>query len=285
MSDADRYAFARLGIRNYANDWDVRMEAVLVRKGLWSGVVRVVVSDTNSDGSAKTLAEMDLERRRIIATRDASKMAEARAEMILRVEPSQLTHMTSPDPMIIWETLERVHRATGFATKLAIRRQFLQASKLDSETMEAWIGRIQSMVLRMEYSGIVVTPQDKILAMTMGLPAAYEAVIINFDATPPDALTVEHVINRLLNEETRQQSNVDNTIPLPPSVNDHDPNNVAFIARRLAASSQSCYFCDKKGHFKSECPERLRWEELKRKNPTETAAAVEYDSDDYDGVW
>jgi hypothetical protein len=47
----------------------------------------------------------------------------------------------------------------------------------------------------MEYTGIVVTDQDKILAFTMGLPATYEAVVINFDATSPADLTVEHVIS------------------------------------------------------------------------------------------
>ncbi|KAJ7748069.1 hypothetical protein B0H16DRAFT_1319926 [Mycena metata] len=151
--------------------------------------------------------------------------------------------------------------------------------------MEAWIGCIESMVLRMEYTGVVVTNQDRILALTMGLPSSYEAVIINFDATPPADLTVEHVISRLLNEETRQQSlDGDTTIPLPTDI-DHDPNNVAFAAHRLGGSLQSCYFCDKPGHLKSDCPERLKWEQSK-KNSTTTAAAAEYDSDsDYDGVW
>jgi hypothetical protein len=208
-------------------------------------------------------------------------MAEARAELVLRVEPSQLAHMTSRDPMIIWQDLQHVHRAAGFATSLALRRQFLTVKKLNSETMEDWIGRVQSMVLRMEYTRIVVTDQDKILAFTMGLPTTYEAVIINFYATPPDALTVEHVISRLLNEETCQQSTTSST----PTNTDHDPNNVAFTARRIVASGDyTCYFCDKKGHFKSDCPERLCWEQSKKK-ATETAAAVDYDSDDYDGVW
>jgi hypothetical protein len=256
------------------------MEAILVRKGLW-GVVQIVVSDTNSDGTEKTVVEMDMELRTLIATRDATKMAEACAELVLRIELSQLAHMMSRDPMIIWQDLQHVHRAAGFATSLALRRQFLTAKKLDSETMEDWIGHVQSMVLRMEYTGIVVTDQDKILAFMMGLPATYEAVIINFDATPPDALTVEHVISRLLNEETRQQSSTSFT----PTDTNHDPNNVAFAARHIITSGDhTCYFCDKKGHFKSDCPERLHWEQSKKK-ATETAAAVDYDSDDYDGVW
>ncbi|KAJ7125744.1 hypothetical protein C8R43DRAFT_830390, partial [Mycena crocata] len=50
--------------------------------------------------------------------RDGTKMAEARAEMILRVEDGQLAHMTSRDPMVVWETLERTHRAPGFAMQL-----------------------------------------------------------------------------------------------------------------------------------------------------------------------
>ncbi|KAJ6470923.1 hypothetical protein C8R45DRAFT_762484, partial [Mycena sanguinolenta] len=72
--------------------------------------------------------------------RDTGKMAEARAELILRVEDGQLAHMTARDPMEVWENLERLHRAAGFATSLALRRKFLTAKKMAEETMEAWIG-------------------------------------------------------------------------------------------------------------------------------------------------
>ena len=47
-------------------------------------------------------------------------MAEARAEIILRVEDGQLVHMASRDPMEIWQTLERIHQAAGFATSLSL---------------------------------------------------------------------------------------------------------------------------------------------------------------------
>ncbi|KAJ6493160.1 hypothetical protein C8R45DRAFT_825154 [Mycena sanguinolenta] len=139
MSDDNSTRFARLGNTNYA-EWAMRMEAALVRRGLWN------------DG--------------------------------------QLAHMTARDPMEVWENLERLHRAAGFATSLALRRKFLTAKKMAEETMEAWIGRIQTLVLRMEHAGIEVTGQDQILALTMGLPPSYDAVIINFDATPPEQLTV-----------------------------------------------------------------------------------------------
>ncbi|KAI0038685.1 hypothetical protein FA95DRAFT_1469218, partial [Auriscalpium vulgare] len=75
-----------------------------------------------------------------LAKRSASKMAEARSEMILRVEGSQLAHMRSRDPRQVWDSLRMVHRARGFATSLALRRSFLTARKKTTQRMVAWIG-------------------------------------------------------------------------------------------------------------------------------------------------
>ncbi len=72
-------------------------------------------------------------------------MNEARAEIILRLEDSQLSHcLRSDDPRAIWLVLESVHRAAGFATSLALRRRFLTLKK-GSESMQAWIGKIQAL--------------------------------------------------------------------------------------------------------------------------------------------
>lgn len=279
MTD-ERTVFQRLGNDNYA-EWAMRMEAVLTKRGLWS-MVEVLVSRFNADGSEKTENEITAERVVKIAKRDVEKMAEARAELILRVEDGQLSHMTSRDPLVVWENLQRMHRAAGFATSLALRRKFLTSKKTDNETMEAWIGRIQTMVLRMEHADVVVTDQDKILAFTMGLPPSYDPVIINFDATPPDQLSVEHVISRLLNEETRQLSSATPAAPTDPI-----DEAMAVTTARQTPTAAACFFCDKKGHFKSNCPEKLAWETAKKKRGVDaggTSAAVEFDSDS-EGAW
>ncbi|KAF8226388.1 hypothetical protein L208DRAFT_1302220, partial [Tricholoma matsutake] len=114
----------------------------------------------------------------------------------------------------IWEMLHWVHQAAGFATSLALCRKFLTAKKEDTQSMQTWIGVIQSLAFWMEEARIEVADQDKILALTMGLPNTYNAVIINFDLTPANLLTLDHIITRLLNEETRQVSQA-------PVTNDH----------------------------------------------------------------
>src|SRR5258708_6740089 len=116
----------------------------------------------------------------------------------------------------------------------------------------------------MEHTGMEVTAQNQILALTMGLPSSYDAVIINFDATSPEQLTVNHVITRLLNKETGQTSSLGsftNTTPSDAAVDEA----LAVIAARRDAADITCFFCDKKGHFKSDCPEKLAWESSKRK--------------------
>ncbi|TFK62047.1 hypothetical protein BDN72DRAFT_827862 [Pluteus cervinus] len=154
--------------------------------------------------------------------------------------------------------------------------------------MQSWIGEIQSMAFRLERAGRTVDDEDKILALTMGLPASYDAVVINFDATSADELTLEHVIARLLNEEQRQLGVVEKDL-----MASQDEANAVAVARARSQSksassdSVSCYFCDEKGHYKSDCPARQLWLKAREKKKGATVALVEElgsDPED-DGVW
>ena len=69
-------SFPRLNETNYT-EWSIRMEAQLIRLGLWNQVVCDVESTTTED-DAKAKDKW-------LKKRKAAKMAEARAEIILRV--------------------------------------------------------------------------------------------------------------------------------------------------------------------------------------------------------
>jgi hypothetical protein len=86
--------------------------------------------------------------------RAKKKIADAYAEIVLRVEDSQLAHMRSHDPEIVWDTLAEVHRARGLATRLALRRQFLTSVKGTEEVMSAWVGHVKAMSHRLEDIGV-----------------------------------------------------------------------------------------------------------------------------------
>ena len=105
--------------------------------------------------------------------------------------------------MEVWESLRSVHQARGFATTLALRRQFLTSKKKASQSMESWVGEIRRQALAMKMARIDVSDIDMILALTMGLPTAYDNLILTFDSIRPEFLTPDFIILRLLNEETR----------------------------------------------------------------------------------
>lgn len=274
-SNVSTVRFQNLGDANY-DKWSPRMEADLIRKNLWDGIIEIIV-DPKDKTPEQIAAEFELKK----SKRKAQKMAEARAEMVLRVDDGQLSHMRSKDPMEIWANLRDVHRARGFATSLALRRKFLTAKKNDTQTMQAWIGNVQSLAYTIEEAGIPVTDQDKILALTMGLPPSYDAVIINFDSTAPSELTFQSVITRLLNDETRQLSSAlpvpIPTAVIPDTIRIKSEENVAFAANsRGSRSDVTCHFCDKKGHYKTECREKQKWEDSKN-----TSAHVANDLDEW----
>jgi hypothetical protein len=157
--------------------------------------------------------------------------------------------MRSEDPLEVWETLKGVHCACSFVTSLALHRKFLMAKKLDGQTMAGWIGSIRSQVFTMEGAGIDVSDQDTILALTMGLPSDYDTVIINFDSTPTDQLTMDNIVTHLLNEESRHASITTPAVTLK-TVKDEA---FAVTTTRAPCLDVTCHFCNKKGHFKSEC--------------------------------
>ena len=85
--------FANLNESNYA-EWSLYMRSTLIKKGLW----RVVEgSESHPLGSPNSKAVKAFDRRQ----------AEAHAEIVLRLEPSQLPHAHSTDPYVLWEELQR----------------------------------------------------------------------------------------------------------------------------------------------------------------------------------
>jgi Zinc knuckle len=111
----------------------------------------------------------------------------------------------------------------------------------------------------------------------MGLPPSFDNVIINFDFMSPKTLTLDLVIACLLNEEVWQ-------ITATPLLKEDDQikmelDEVMAVSHAKTISEVLCFFCDAKGHYKSDCPEQKAWEKSKLKK-TSTAAGVWESSDD-----
>lgn len=280
--------FPKLNDSNYAF-WSIMMNALLIRNKLWFGAVDVRTSKLASDGKPLPEAEYLAKYEAALLARDVEKMAESRAEMILRVEPGQLSHMLSEDPREIWRALKEVHQAEGFATTLALRRKFLTSKKSPMQSMTDWIGVIQTLAQQMRSANITVEEMDTILAITIGLPSSYEPIVISFDAMDEKDLTLRYVIKRLINDEFRQHSGITSPSKSPVKEEEEVGTMNSDSAMSVDHSNVKCYFCDKKGHIKQDCKRKKAFEawesQQKGKERASAAAAHESDSEESSGNW
>lgn len=235
MGNDTNSGFDKLNDSNHGT-WKKLEKALLVRKGLWD----VVSGDeTLPSGSPNTKAVRAFRKRQ----------AEACAEIILHVEPSQLPFIEDDDPKVVWDNLAAMHQARGMATRLTVRRKFWKLEKGEL-TIQGFISEARSVANQLNDIGVTVDDEDIILVLTGGLPPSYDNFVVSLDSTPPSNLTLEYVITRLLNEEARQLGTT------PPKAESSE-RNVAFAAdvkRRLAFIT--CFNCQKKGHFASDCPDK-----------------------------
>ena len=214
----------RLGTQNYL-EWALRMEAKLIRRGVWS-VVKPVAPEENSKQS-----------------HEQEKLDLARALLIEGVEKSQLVYLQEEaDPRKIWAQLKKVHRSRGLATRMSLKRRMFLTSKGEGQSIQDYISTILGIQWELKDLGIPLGDDEVILALTTGLGNAYETLVVALDSTPEKELTLELVIQRLLNEETRQNIGTEE------------------YSSAYAVSSRNCWECGEAGHTKANCPKRKKVE-------------------------
>jgi hypothetical protein len=189
MSISDEfYPFPKLNDNNYTS-WSTRMRAVLIKKNCWSLVSGTEILSASADASKRAAFK--------------KRQDEAYSELILAVEDSQLPHMDSDDPKVIWDELAKVHHAGGLSTQLAAVRKFVRMEKKADQSMSSWIGEVRALTQQLERVQIKLPDIFPIVVLTAGLPQEYEPVVVALDGV--DKLTLDVAIARLLNEEERQR--------------------------------------------------------------------------------
>jgi len=232
--------FANLNESNYA-EWSLYMRSTLIKKGLWKVVEG---SETRPLGSPNSKAVKAFEH------------CQAEAH-VLCLKLSQLPHAHSTDPHVLWEELQRMHRAQGFATCMTFCRRFNMMTKRADQSMGSWIADVQQATFRLKEVGYIATDEDKILVLTQGLPPSYDPFIISLDAAIANgntadnaSISLEVVKARLLNEESRQRA-----AHLVTS-----PDSVALAVTTIGSKpchpleQITCFHCGEKGHYQINCP-------------------------------
>jgi len=111
--------FPKLNDTNYA-DWCYMMAATLSEKDLWDVVDSSLTCQVSSPNHKAVRAFV-------------KKQQLTCAKLILSVKVSQLPHTHYDNPKAIWDGLQKVHQACGFATHLSLHCHFLNMHKQDDQ--------------------------------------------------------------------------------------------------------------------------------------------------------
>ncbi|KAJ3557877.1 hypothetical protein NM688_g1234 [Phlebia brevispora] len=217
-------------IRNYI-EWAIRVEAELIRKKLWYNVVYI----EGEPAEGLTIEERDTWWKAKLAKRSKEKM--------------------SRDPMESLGGFEEGSRCSGLGHhSWRLRRHWWRMVKGEKESMSAWIGRVKGAVHQLVEIGVQVSDEDRILVLTNGLSSSYDSFVISLDATPVHELTLEVVINRLLNEEVRRENrseqDVEDRARLETAVMLARGSSGSGIA--VKAGARTCWSCGEVGHGQGE---------------------------------
>lgn len=170
------------------------MKAILIKQGYWSLVSGTEALTTSIQADADKLAAF------------TQRQLEAYSELILAIDDSQLAHMDSEDPKVIWDELAKVHGAQGLSTQLTAVRKFVRMKKKADQSMSSWIGDVRSFSHQMKRIDIILPDIFIIVVLTSGLPPEYEPVVVALDAIDSTKLTLDTTITQLLDEEERHIS-------------------------------------------------------------------------------
>jgi hypothetical protein len=226
--------------------WKILMEAVLVRKQLREVALGLTLRPTGPPNAVRAWDR---------------KNQEARAELQLAVEWDQLSHMTADDASEIWTELERIHRSTGFTTRMALKRKLWKMKMKDGQRMASWVADVKGVVFQLAQIGVLVPDEDIILALTNGLSSSYENLVLTLDSTPSNTFNLNYVIGRLRTEEARQCLELGSSDRLDTT--DQALAITRDRPRRTGLAHITCYGCGIKGHYQANCPT----------NPTPSRAA------------
>ncbi|KAF8582101.1 hypothetical protein K439DRAFT_1305742, partial [Ramaria rubella] len=103
---------------------------------------------------------------------------------------------------VIWNSLCSIYIARGLGSRMALMRHFFAMRKDGDQSMRKWVASVQHTAWKLGEVGATPLQEHIILVLTSSLNNDYTPLIISLDSLPPRQLTVEYVVQQLLNNES-----------------------------------------------------------------------------------
>lgn len=168
----------------------------------------------------------------------------------------------------MWDRLKIIHEQRSAVNKVALKQQFFSYKMSESDTIAQHISKIESMSQALSDVGEPIAELDKIAKILGGLPAKYGSFVTAWDSYDENKQTFDNLTARLLKEKKRLSQVEEVTtafsaikVDKVDKVSNKTQIKASYLnkqnKRSVDKTNVECYFCHKKGHFKSECRKLL----------------------------
>lgn len=241
-----------LDVDNYAT-WSVRMRLLLTHKGVWAAVKEG--TGNPNDQKALALIGLNVKDHHLMTIAECNTAKEA------------------------WETLEKVYKAKSNARKLQLRRELNSLKKEPSEPITKYVSRAKALQSDLLATGHEVKSCEVAWSVLAGLPKEYETVvtILESSETEPE---LDTLLPKLLHVEARLAkegaSKGDAAAYAAHGFQKHQSTKPPRKKGQTGGSrsNKECFYCGKKGHFKSDCFKKKRDEAAKGESASSQVALM-----------
>ena len=243
----DSVHFDPLDVDNYAS-WMPQMKYFLIGKDLWDVVETGVVDDSDKKKDRKAIAAIGL-----------------------RVKKHHLnTVEQAGSAKGLWETFQATYKAKSNANRIALRKQLNTLKKLPSEPITKYVDRAKTIWSDLTATGTEMPETEVTLLILTGLPKEYEVVATVLETSSTE-LKIDAIIPHLLSVEQRSNSTQE-SVPVyaardvrnqPARHQQRSTGAPAQDRSYRRSSGTKCFYCNKLGHIKADCRQRIKDEQEK----------------------
>lgn len=242
--------------------WKFRMRVLLEEHELLecveteAGEVPELLDEAGDSVDVKREKQVKREKR-------AKKDRKCKSLLISRIHDTQLEYVQEKNtPKQIWDALVRVFERKSIASRMHLKRKMLSL-RFQSGSLQDHFLQFDRLVREYRNTGAVIDDVDVICHLLITLGPSFSTVVTALETMPEDALSLEFVKCRLLDEEIKQKG------VSAESVSSSRSDGAAFAGQKKKGNKKKplkCYGCQQEGHKLSECPKKQQKVNEKEKN-------------------
>lgn len=204
--------------------WKFRMRVLLEEHELLecveieAGEVMDLLDEANDSVEVKREKQAKREKR-------AKKDRKCKSLLISRIHDTQLEYVQEKNtPKQIWDALLRVFERKSIASRMHLKRKMLSL-RFQSGSLQDHFLQFDRLVREYRNTGAVIDDVDVICHLLITLGPSFSTVVTALETMPEDALSLEFVKCRLLDEEIKQKG------ACAGSVSSSQSDGAAFVGR------------------------------------------------------